>query len=95
MPVNISILLLHIESKPTHSVYLWNSQAHAHSINFHFTCAVEGTEAAADRRPSLLEQLSEKELVEALTDNAHKIASNILAQPGTGQHLGDDVQVKL
>ena len=37
--------------------------------------------------------ISEQDLVKALTEHAHKIATSILTRPGTGQDLVNDAQV--
>ena len=38
--------------------------------------------------------VNEEDLVKALTDHAHKIATTVLNQPGTGLDLGWDAQVQ-
>ena len=37
--------------------------------------------------------ISEQDLVKALTEQAHKIATTVLEQPGTGEDLINDAQV--
>ena len=66
------------------------------TIFFDLRLLVESIEDSRGESHDVVAQpISEQALVKALTEQAHKIATTVLEQPGTGEDLINDAQVRI